>query len=163
MSQRLPTFMDAQVKLVELSECVCTKLAETGRPVCWCGVLPGLEVGWDYCTGSCDDACGMGWVRTAGINPYQTFPIPEIDNKCRMPLGFAIEIGAMRCWPVPSDGEPVDPETATQIALNQVADAQALYEAIKCCGIEIAVQQYVPSGPQAGCVGGYWLAFMAAG
>lgn len=150
------------VALLDLTECVCTELATTGGgPMCWCGLYPGLTVSWDYC-GECEgDKCGMAYIRLAGVTPYDLFPFPAVDDRCVKPLAWGIEIGALRCFPTPADGSLVDPNTMAEVAMIQVLDAQAVWRAIKCCGIDLAVEAWRPLGPLGGCVGGAWSAFAA--
>jgi hypothetical protein len=148
--------------LVDLTDCVCTELAATGAgPTCWCGLYPGATVSWEYCAECSGGMCGMGYVRFAGAFPYDTFPVPVVDDRCVRPLAWAVEVGALRCMPTPSDGNIVDPTAMTEVAVAQVIDAYALYRAIKCCGLEMSVERYYPVGPQGACVGGFWLAYVA--
>ena len=145
--------------LLNLIDCVCTELAASGAgPTCWCGLYPGAQVSWEGC-GECNTgACGMGYVRLIGGFPYDVFPTPTIDDRCAKPLAFALEVGALRCLPH-GDGL-LDPAATAETVIDQMADARALYNAIKCCpGPRLGVQNYIPVGPQGGCVGGYWTAY----
>lgn len=149
------------MELVALAECLCQQLTEFGAgPVCWCGVYPGAQISWEGCSDCGVDRCGMGWVRLVQAFPYEVFPTPTVDGRCQMPLAFAVEVGALRCFPQPTDGEPPDPAMTTEAAVMQMYDARAMYNAIKCCStsVSMAVQGYVPVGPAGGCVGGYWTA-----
>jgi hypothetical protein len=148
--------------LVDLADCVCAELAETGAgATCWCGLYPGASVSWDYCTECSGGACGMGYVRFAGVFPYDSFPVPTVDFHCAKPTAYALEVGALRCMPQPGDGELADPTTMIEVSLGQLMDAEALYRALKCCGLDIAVERYQPVGPEGGCVGGFWTAYLA--
>jgi hypothetical protein len=41
-------------------------------------------------------------------------------------------------------------------------DAFALYRALRCCqGVEVAAEAWTPVGPEGGCVGGQWTAYLA--
>jgi hypothetical protein len=51
----------------------------------------------------------------------------------------------------------------TEVAIGQLLDANALHRALKCCGLDIGVAAYTPLGPEGGCVGGSWLAFLDGG
>ncbi len=149
--------------LLELTDCVCTELATTGAgPTCWCGLWPGLDVSWEYCTDCPGDRCGMGWVRLAGINPYETFPTAAVDLRCTLPLAATVEIGALRCMPIPGDGEILQPAPMGDVALTVTADALALRNAVLCCqNPNLALGLWQPTGPQGGCVGGFWTIFLA--
>jgi hypothetical protein len=150
------------VSLIALADCVCELLGTEGAgPTCWCGLYPGAAVSWDYC-GECDDgACGMGYVRLAGGFPYDSFPTPVIDDRCAKPLAWAVEVGALRCFPQPADGELPSPAALAEVAIDQALDAAALFKAIRCCDLELAVEVYRPVGPEGMCVGGFWTAYAA--
>lgn len=149
------------IALVELADCVCDQLASTGAgPTCWCGVYPGAEVAWDYC-GECDGGrCGMGWVRLRAAFPYDVFPTGIIDFRCKKPVAWSVEVGALRCLPTTPDGMLPSPAQMTEAAIDQAADARALHTAISCCGLDVAVESYLPLGPLGGCVGGVWSAYL---
>ena len=147
--------------LLELTECVCAELTDTGGGTpCWCGMYPGVSVSWDSC-GECDgDKCGMAYVRLAGVAPYDLFPFPVVDDRCQKPLAWAVEVGALRCVPQPSDGELLSPAGMSEVGIIQVLDARALWIAMKCCGLDIGVEAWRPLGPSGACVGGAWTAFI---
>jgi len=148
--------------LVDLADCVCAELATTGAgPTCWCGLYPGASVSWEYCTECSSGTCGMGYVRLAGVFPYDVWPVPAVDDRCVRPLAWAVEVGALRCVPQPADGNIVDPTSMTEVAVAQVLDGDALYRAIKCCGLSVSVERYYPVGPEGGCVGGFWVGYLA--
>lgn len=150
-----------QTLMAELSVCVCNELTLASGPLCWCGIWPGDEVSWEGC--ECSDACGMGWVRLVGTFPYETFPVPSIGLNCRLPRAFAIEVGSLRCMPtMDDDGSIPEPDIVAEAAMREYADMEALYRALQCCPSEsIAVEGWVPLGPQGGCVGGGWTAYFA--
>lgn len=150
-----------QALLADLSTCVCTELEAATGPLCWCGVWPGDEVSWEGC--ECHDACGMGWARLVGSFPYESFPSPAVDVTCRLPLAYVVEVGALRCMPTANeDGSIPDPAAVAEAAMRQYADMDALYRALKCCPADqIAVEAWVPLGPQGGCVGGGWTAYVS--
>lgn len=145
-----------------LAACVCEMLATEGAgPTCWCGMYPGADVSWEYCGECSGGKCGMGYVRMGGVFPYATFPLAVVDDRCVKPLAWAIEVGALRCLTIPEDGSIASPAEMAEVTIKQMLDATALYKAIKCCGLEIAVEAYRPSGPAGGCVGGSWIAYAA--
>jgi hypothetical protein len=149
------------MQMMELKNCVCEALAEFGGgELCWCGLYPGQQVSWEYCGECAGDVCGMAYVRLAGVFPYDVFPEAVIDQRCVRPLAWEIEVGALRCIPQRPDGEPLDQRSMNEVALHQINDAYAIYWAMRCCGIELAVGSYVPVGPEGGCVGGFWTAFL---
>ena len=94
--------------LIDLADCVCSELAETGAgPTCWCGLYPGAAVSWEYCGECGGGTCGMGYVRASGVFPYESFPEAAIDIHCARPLAWSIEVGALRCFPQPDDGQVI--------------------------------------------------------
>ena len=150
--------------LFALSECVCNELATTGAgPMCWCGIYPGAQVSLEYCEECSDGLCGMGWVRLVTANPSTSFPIPEVQPNCRAEVAWMIEVGAVRCIPSPEDGAIPPAEDMAMYAADQMQDAHALYRALLCCEApSMLVQSWTPIGPDGGCLGGTWLAWMAA-
>lgn len=148
--------------IIDLAECVCGMLATEGAgETCWCGLYPGAEVSWEYCGTECTaDACGMGYVRLALATPYEVFPSPAIDDRCTLPMFWALEVGALRCLPVPHDGSVLDVGPMAEVAIGQMLDARALRKAIKCCGHSFGLGAWVPLGPSGGCVGGAWTAYL---
>jgi hypothetical protein len=159
-----PVTLNVLNGLDALSAAVCNELATSGAgPTCWCGLYPGSAPSWEYCGECSGSACGMGYVRLAGVFPYSTFPIQAVDFHCVMPLAWTVEVGALRCVPQPADGELLSPSLMGNVALEQVLDAQALYRALKCYGLDVAAESYTPVGPMGGCVGGFWRAFLALG
>lgn len=150
-------------QIVELVDCLCGMLeVEGGGRPCWCGAYPGASVSWEFCTECQGGSCGMGYVRPAGIFPYTTFPFPETDVHCASPLAWTIEVGALRCVPQPADGEVLSPADMLDVTITTMLDARAIYKAIKCCDAipGAAIQFYTPVGPEGGCVGGFWTAFL---
>lgn len=142
--------------LVRLQQCLCETLTARGLMPgdCFCGILPGDQVAYDY-------SSGMAWVRL--VNEYPTTVFPQIDNtprtSCAADLAATIEVGVMQCAPTltGSGGLPTyaDQFEATRL---QMATKRAMHQAIVCCGFENAVLgQYSPQGPQGGLVGGIWL------
>jgi hypothetical protein len=153
----VPPFAGA---LLLLADCLCERLADTpGGSPCWCGILPGASPAWDYCGGECNDgACGMGYVRLDLTNPSESFPTATLDYNCTKPLAHRVEIGVLRCMPILDDGEVPDPTVLAEVALVQWHDMWAAYRALTCCGAftDVVVEQYLPLGPEGGCVGGAW-------
>ena len=159
----LPTPPAISIALTALVDCVCEQLETNGAgPTCWCGLYPGAIVEWNYCAGECGNGvCGMGWVRLGTIFPYTIFPQPILDDRCTLPLAWQIEVGALRCVPQMPDGSPVDVTTMADVALAQLLDARALHAAMQCCGFDITAEVYTPTGPEGGCVGGFWTGYIA--
>lgn len=147
-----------------LSQCVCHELSTTGAgPTCWCGIYPGSLISWEYCGECGTDKCGMGYVRVAQGYPSDTFPLATLDPTCRHPLVWTVEVGALRCLPVLEDGEILSPDDMNMLAAEQMQDAHALYRALLCCEApSVSLQGWQPLGPEGGCVGGMWTAYIGS-
>ena len=127
-------------------------------PVCFCGVVPGEAMAIDYVE-SCDDTCGMAWVRLIAVVPANGFGIPNTNTgNCGAALGIDIEVGMARCFPTPDDGGPPDAETQLAIAAQVNADMMVMRRAIACCpgSRDWVIDGYSPFGPQGGSIGGIW-------
>lgn len=162
ITEPTPLTLSVALALADLGDCVCAELATTGAgPLCWCGLAPGAAVAWDHC-GDCDnDVCGIAWVRLDQMYPSTQFPTPIVEMRCRSPLAYRIEVGAIRCMPVAVDGGSLPPERLAEVTIAQVADAAAMYRAMQCCeAVRVAPEIYTPRGPQGGCVGGLWTAYL---
>ena len=160
-----PTVMVPAVALAlaDLGDCVCSELAATGAgPTCWCGLYPGAQVAWDSCGDCGNSVCGMGWVRLDSTFPSQTFPQPaDISVRCAAPLVYRIEVGVLRCMPTMPDGGAATPEMLAGVVLGQAIDAAAIHRAMMCCEtVRVAPETWLPRGPQGGCVGGAWTAYL---
>jgi len=149
-----------QETLEELASCLCAQVEADGLPaVCFCGVVPGLEIALDY-QGDCADACGMAWVRLVALYPSTSIGQPsEQPGNCSLMLGLDIEIGMVRC--ASGMDEAGTPPTAGQLLADtelQVADALAMRKALLCChnSKDFLLGPYAPYGPAGGMVGGAW-------
>ncbi len=143
----------------DLVECMCDRLAVEGAgPLCFCGLMPGGAVAWDYC-GQCSGAtCGMGYVTVVTVYPYESFPEQSAYSKCDRPLAATLTIGALRCAPIPAEDGTLPGEVEqTEAALAAIADMDALYSTIVCCKFaEVSVGAYIPLAAAGGCMGGAW-------
>lgn len=150
-----------QTKLEQIAACVCAQIEVDELPkTCFCGILPGAEVAWDY-TGDCGEGtCGMAWVRLISVYPSSVIGTPdESAGNCSALIGMDVEIGIARCVSQPDDdGNPPAPADLQADAALQVADAMALRKAAVCCAPEkdFILGPYIPVGPSGGLVGGVW-------
>jgi hypothetical protein len=151
--------------LLELLECVCEEISTTGQgPVCWCGLLPGGLVPYDFCNPCSHDVCGMAYINVGYANPYTYFPSQTDDISCQRPIAYAMSVGVARCAPTMSDdGDPPSAEEMTEATLGLMQDQWALHRAIRCCrenwkGMDaaIAIADWNPTGVEGGCLGGAW-------
>lgn len=146
--------------LAEVATCLCAQIAADGLPdVCFCGVLPGEVTIADYAS-ECDAACGMAYVRMTSMYPSVAVGTPsEQAGNCATGLGIEVEVGILRCAPMPdSDGSPPGADEQLAATQLQIADALAAWKAISCCqnNQDFLLGTYTPVGPQGDVVGGFW-------
>jgi hypothetical protein len=146
-------------KLEALGVCLCAEVAD----LCYCGLVAGENVALDYVNSCDDDACGMGYVRLLAAAPTTGIGVvSETVNNCGATLGFQVEVGVFRCFPMESDGGPPQPEAMLESAKQQTADMLAIRRALACCDIgDFLLDAYQPYGPLGGVVGGFWQATLS--
>lgn len=153
--------------LTDLAACLCAQIADDGLPEpCFCGVLPGARVAFDY-VGTCDDRDGMAWTRL-GL-AYPATGVGRVDTtirNCSSGLGVDIEIGILRSAPTMNEnGEPPDEAAQLATADLQMADMLAMARAVQCCfgdsGRDYILGQYRPVGPEGFAVGGLFSVMVA--
>lgn len=147
---------------LELLDCLCEQLAlTTGGPVCRCCLSLG-PAPVDCC--DCDGAGtnGEAFVRVARIYPSMgRFPQQSVEHhRCRNTgLAVELELGVYRCSrQVTEDGSAAscaDTIRDVEVALD---DAAAMRRAL-CCfdGPDrgpLVIGQWLPYGPEGGCMGG---------
>jgi hypothetical protein len=151
----------------DLAACLCAELTKDGAAgpdLCFCGVLPGEIVVADVgAEENCDNGCGMAWTRIVSAYPAQTVGEVAVEpNTCGANLGVDIEVGILRCYQLPDNGDPPSPEVLAAAAARQADDMMSMYRAVKCCealqefGIDYLLGIFTPSGPLGGVVGGTW-------
>lgn len=119
-------------------------------------VASGAQVAWDDC---CD---GQLWARLVTLEPGE--PVGGRNSGARMsgPCGYthyfaSVELGIVRCALVLDDqGTAPNAADLTAEGLAGLADMGALLEAIKCFPATRSISRWTPTGPQGGCVGGFW-------
>ena len=147
--------------LITLASCLCSQIEESDGPgVCFCGVVPGEAVIFDYAGDCTDTTCGMAWARLITVYPATGVGLPNVlPGNCNGTLGVDIELGIVRCASIGDDrGNPPSPSELTEQTLQQVADAILLFRAVQCCEMvnpkDAVVSAYTPVGPDGGMVGG---------
>lgn len=149
--------------MLELAGCLCVELAASGLPEpCTCSVLPGGDVAFDHCTECSDDKCGQAWVRLTNAFPSQQLPEPDVTGTCASRLAYTLEVGVVRCAPMPdSAGNPPSVDEQLAAVRLQMADMAAMRRAIACClagnqDRDYILEPYLPYPTLGGCVGGAW-------
>ena len=98
--------------MLELRRCLCEELAKASpsEELCMCTVVPGEP---DF---SCvQNGKGFAWVRL--VNAYPSNSVPTVENRllpCHPLHGALIEVGVVRCSPVPSNPRAVVSKDAWQ-------------------------------------------------
>lgn len=143
-----------------IADCLCQEVEQaTGTRLCWCGLTPGAGVPYEYC-GECGvNRCGVGYVAFDGAllqNEFLAGP-----QRCANPVQMQIRVGVLRCYPLPEDGGTADPDVLQEMVALVTADMHAARRAMLCCYEgDVTVQQYTVLGPEGGCVGGEWSAYV---
>lgn len=150
--------------MARLLECADDALTSCGDPTGLVHLAPGAEVAYDNC---CEGE-GQLWVRAVNVFPTggPRVPFPQVDaqQQCGVSaLGVRLGVGVIRCAHTLDDGaEPPTAEEMTSDALQTTSDMQILLGAIRCCFTEQVngpapkIEQWLPTGPRGGCVGGEW-------
>lgn len=154
--------MTPSTLLTELAACLCVQIQDAPGPdVCFCGVIPGDAAVAEY-AGSCNNKCGMAWVRLGTIYPSTVVGvIEEAAGNCGSGIGVDIEVGILRCAAMPDDrGNPPKPSALAASAKQCADDAMTMWRAISCCEAfgskDFILRGYSPAGPMGGLVGGTW-------
>lgn len=144
--------------LAMFQQCLCEQITKAGLPeTCFCGVFPGAQAPYIY-----GDE-GQAWVRLVTAGPSRQFPqVDDTWTACDAPITYTLEMAVLRCA-LPFADAKGNPPTLTQqfeTVRLQMADMQAMKQAIMCCvpndDITVALGAYNPLGPDGGLVGGFW-------
>lgn len=144
-------------RLAALAECLCEQIESDGTPTpCLCSVIPGAALPLDV--GTCDDGNGIAYVRLVTTYPSVEVGVSDITpGNCDKGLGFDIELGLFRCFPM--DPEPSPADVLLEAATLQLADLDTMRKALGCCDwlprSDFVIGQYQPFGPDGGVVGGF--------
>lgn len=154
--------------MTQLAACLCAQIREDGSPEpCFCGIVAGDTAIGDY-AGECEEegTCGMAWVRLTTAYPATGVGVvsEEVGN-CSSTLGYELEVGILRCFPVNDDGNPPTAAEMLAAAEQQHADLLTMHRAIFCCSAvsskDSIVSTYTPSGPLGGLYGGTMTVMLA--
>lgn len=121
----------------------------------------------DDCGDDEEDWCAQAWVRVTDISVaydekgFDAGP-SDSDGSCEGSCGgtfsIGLEVGVLRCYEVPEDGEAPTATQSMATAMQSMIDMSALYQAAMNCDVweSISVGQWQPEGPLGGQYGGYW-------
>lgn len=121
----------------------------------------------DDCGDDEEDWCAQAWVRVTDITPT---PSPKgwdntpgggdgsCEGACGMMWKIGLEVGVLRCYEIPEDGEAPSATQAMATAMQAMIDSTAIFGAAMNCEVwdSIDVGSWQPEGPLGGQYGGYW-------
>lgn len=101
--------------------------------------------------------CSQLWVRIAGVTPAPG-ATDGWDGQCGLQKQVSLEVGVIRCFAVPEDGEAVTATEILQSAMVSVDDMTAIECAAMNCEVwdRITLGEWTPLGPSGGQYGGVW-------
>jgi len=137
-------------------------LSKAGLPPrCFHGVLPGDLVPLDYCAPCGSGACGMSWVRLAGVIEDEANSIGIRTTRCITILNASFELGCVRCHQtMDARGNPMGMAYQEGVARQQLSEYAVMRDVLLCGeslhDYDIALGSYRPIGPDGACIGGVW-------
>lgn len=110
----------------------------------------------DTCEDEDEVACSQMWVRVVQIAPATA---PEsFGGSCAISLRITLEVGVLRCVPIPEGGEAPtasDVLEAAQISMDDMNTVQCAAMSSDAFD-RISLGVWTPLGPQGGQYGGVW-------
>lgn len=109
------------------------------------------------CEDEDDVMCSQGWVRVMNIGSSANSP-ESWEGNCEIVLSLNLEVGVMRCVPIPEDGEAPTETDVLMASLQALDDMRAILCAAMNCEVWDAIDPGVwsPYGPMGGQHGGTW-------
>lgn len=145
--------------LLELRSCLCDALKESSpeHELCQCLVVPGI--GPDP-SAALSQKKGMAWVRLVNSYPSTSPPSPSSQMlPCHPQHAAQVEIGVLRCYPVPGPRGVLSAEVVEEAAELQMSDMAAMVRAVCCTERDHVLGSYTPDGPAGGLYGGTWTVY----
>lgn len=137
-----------------LASLLCCVEENLSEPVGRALVMPGNTVVWDDC---CD---GQLWVRIVSLVGSSAMSTPA-KQPCVPLYQCRVGIGVVRCAHTVDDhGMAPTPAEMTADSFATYQDSLDVIQAVNCCFAEqeivqtLRIEQWLPVGPQGGCVGG---------
>jgi len=146
------------VILEQMASCLCGQIIEDGSPEpCMCGVFAGAGVPLDV--GTCHKKDGLAYVLLTTSYPSVEVGVADLTpGNCDKGLGFDLQVGIYRCFPLERDGSSPPPDVMLAASRQQLKDEQTIRRALNCCdwlpSRDFVIGQYAPYGPSGGVVGG---------
>lgn len=162
--------LDLTPVLAGVLSATASRLNEAERLPGLVHIAPGLTVAWDNC---CEGE-GQLWVRvvdvvpTAGANaPFPGYDTTQRGN-CPALLAVQIGLGVVRCvHTIRDDGTPPTGDEMSEDGEAMLLDMGILLDTIQCDVralpgvLTLKIGRWTPQGPEGGCAGGEWTAFLA--
>lgn len=126
----------------------------------------GLTIGDSYVPfdadpeDDCEDdeiLCSQVWVRVTGVQPTEA--TGSWDNgDCGAVLSIGLEVGVLRCYDLPNDGDAPTASETLAAATQAMSDMQTIYFSAMSCDVwdKITSGSWQPRGPLGGQYGGTW-------
>lgn len=114
-----------------------------------------------------DDDCNQAWVRVTDIQVvyndkgFDSTP-GDGDETCEGECGgtfrIGLEVGVLRCYEVPENGEAPTASLVLASAMQSMEDMSKIYQAAMNCAVWQAIETgpWQPEGPLGGQYGGFW-------
>lgn len=158
-----PVITSIQGALETLAACLCLGVQNDndGTEFCFCGVIPGQGVP-DFLS-ACTKG-GVAYTRLITSYPSQTVgQIDQTEGNCAAGIGFDVEVGIYRNFPIRSDGLPLGSDAMLAVSRQQQQDIETMRTAIACCawvaGKDYIIGQWNPVGPQGAWIGGVFTVY----
>ena len=137
-----------------LLECVCTRLAEAGRPVCECYQSIGQPIYQQCCR--CSGGNGTGALIGGLENMYPVnqdlLQVSRVESCRRGAWGADVALYLSRCHPTISSGGTIDTTKFSEAAHSFNDDAVDVRKALTCCDVRLMWRSIgVESDPAGGC------------
>lgn len=104
-----------------------------------------------------DIMCSQAWVRVMQVTPKAN-GTDGWGGECDLVLEAELEVGVVRCFDVPEDGEAPTASETLVAAMQAMSDMNAVHAAAMACEVwdGITTGSWQPSGPLGGQYGGTW-------
>lgn len=102
-----------------------------------------------------EDTCAQVWVRVAAIDPKGQ---DSWEGDCATTMSIDLEVGVLRCFDIPEDGEAPTASQVLAAAMQSMEDMNSIYCAAMNCEVWNAINSgiWTPMGPLGGQFGGVW-------
>lgn len=102
--------------------------------------------------------CSQAWVRVMGAQIINVAEQSFESGSCGGEVQLTLEVGALRCFGIPEDGEAPSATDVMAAAFQAIVDMQTIYCTAMSTEVwtKITAGTWVPNGPLGGQYGGVW-------